>query len=261
MNTKITPSFIRACLVALLLVPASVLAGSSCDIDFAYGIAVNDNQLRIMDKSRTVVQINQRDQLFIKGRWQELTVQQRRWLRDYAKGLHYVVPKMIILATEGVELATDTVDSVYQGLVGADHESYEKLQTAMQRVRNRVKDKFRHASNHYFIGPGSLESVDDFVDSEIEAELEEAISMSVGGILSAIAGMDENKVEISDERLEEITRQLEAVGEHLDFDNGPASLNSKAQWFCNKLHKLDMLEEKLRKDVPTFQPYDVIISY
>lgn len=247
-------------MAALLLLPLSALAGQSCNIDFAYGIAVNDNQLRIMDKSRTVVQINQRDQLFVKGRWQELSVQQRRWLRDYARGLHYVVPKMIILATEGVELATDTVDNVYQGLVGADHESYEKLQTAMQRVRNRVKDKFRHASNHYFIGPGSLESVDDFVDSEIEAQLEEAISMSVGGILSAIAGMDESKVEISDERLEEITRQLEAVGEHLDLDNGPASLNSKAQWFCEKLRKLNKLEEKLRKDVPAFKPFDVIVS-
>ncbi|MBU2977795.1 YggN family protein [Alteromonas sp. C1M14] len=247
-------------LLTFAQLPTTVFAGNLCDIDFAYGLVVNDHQVRILDKSRTVVQINGQDQLFVKGRWQALTVQQRRWLRDYTTGLHYVVPKMIVLATEGVDLAADTVDNVYQGLVGSDHESYEKLRQAMERVRNRVKDKFRHASNHYFIGPGSLESVDHFVDSEIEAQLEEAISMSVGGILSAIGGMDKNHVDISSERLEEITRQLGAVGEQLDMEDGAASLNNRAQWFCHKLKKLNMLEEKLRDNVPALQPFDIIIS-
>lgn len=107
---------------------------------------------------------------------------------------------MIVLATEGVDLAIDTIEHVYLGLVGSDHESYERLNTAMKRVQNRVKDKFRHASNHYFIGPGSLESVDDFVDSEIEAQLEEAISTSVGGILSAISGINTNSGEVNQEK-------------------------------------------------------------
>ncbi|MEC7691324.1 MAG: DUF2884 family protein [Pseudomonadota bacterium] len=253
-------SALRVPLVFFTTVPFCASADISCDIDFAYGVVVNEHQLRILDKSRTVVQINDQDQLFVKGRWQNLSVPERRWLRDYSRGLHYVVPKMIILATEGVDLAADTVDNVYQGLVGTDHESYEKLQHAMKRVRNRVKDKFRHASNHYFIGPGSLESVDHFVDSEIEAELEQAISMSIGGILSAIGGMDENRVDLSSERVEEITRQLEAVGEQLDFEAGPASLNNKAQWFCDKLHRLNNLEEKLRKHIPALKPYDIIIS-
>ncbi len=251
---------VRNTLIFLATIPFFASAENSCNIDFAYGLVVNEQQLRILDNNRTVIQINDQQQLFVKGRWQDLTVQQRRWLREYARGLHYVVPKMIILATEGVDLAADTVDSVYQGLVGADHDSYEKLQTAMKRVRNRVKDKFRHASDHFFIGPGSLESVDNFVDSDIEAELEEAISMSIGGILSAIAGMDDSKVELSDQRVAEITRQLEAVGEDLDLDTGPASLNNKAQWFCEKLQRLNVLEDKLRQHVPALKPFNVIVS-
>lgn len=243
--------------LTIVQLPYKATAGNLCDIDFAYGLVVNDHQVRILDKSRTVVQINGQDQLFIKGRWQSLTVPQRRWLRDYTSGLHYVVPKMIVLATEGVDLAADTVDNVYQGLVGSDHESYVRLRQAMERVRNRVKDKFRHASNHYFIGPGSLESVDHFVDSDIEAQIEEAISMSVGGILSAIGGMDENHVDISSERLEEISRQLGEMG---DLEGSSASLNNRAQWFCHKLKKLNVLEEKLRESLPALQPYDIIIS-
>ena len=98
------------CLLAGL--PFSTQAEYTCNIDFAYGIAVNSDQLRVMDKTRTVVQINDQSQLFIGGRWQTLDKQQREWLKEYASGLHYVVPKMIVLATEGVDLAIDTIEHV-----------------------------------------------------------------------------------------------------------------------------------------------------
>ena len=60
--------------------PAS--AEISCNIDFAYGLAVNDTQLRVMEKSRTRVQINDQTQLFIDGRWQTLTAEQSEWLGE-----------------------------------------------------------------------------------------------------------------------------------------------------------------------------------
>nr|WP_229804948.1 DUF2884 family protein [Alteromonas halophila] len=253
-------SQIFALLCAVLAISWSGKASAefTCDIDFAYGLAVNDSQLRVMDKTRTVLQINDQSQLFIEGRWQSLNPEQQRWLNDYALGLHYVVPKMIVLATEGVDLAIETIDHVYLGLVGSDHDSYERLHKAMGRVKNRVKDKFRHASNHYFIGPGSLESVDEFVDSEIEAQLEEAISTSIGGILSAISGINTSSNDVSSERVAELTRQLEAMGESIE--PRASTLKNKAQWFCNKLRHLNELEEKLRDTVPDFKEYNVITS-
>ncbi|BFT29388.1 hypothetical protein D210916BOD24_05640 [Alteromonas sp. D210916BOD_24] len=237
---------------------ASAQAEYTCNIDFAYGIAVNDDQIRVMDKTRTVVQINHQSQLFVGGRLQDLSAEQRQWLADYSIGLHYVVPKMIVLATEGVDLAIDTIEHVYLGLVGSDHDSYERLNTAMKRVQNRVKDKFRHASNHYFIGPGSLESVDEFVDSEIEAQLEEAISTSVGGILSAISGINTGNGEVNQEKVAEITRQLSTVGEHFDVGDKATTLRKKAEWFCEKLKRLDVAEEQLRASVPAFESFNII---
>jgi hypothetical protein len=256
MISRLKAAFFTLCLFAGL--STSAQAEYTCNIDFAYGIAVNNNQLRVMDKTRTVLQINGQSQLFIGGRWQTLNDEQLMWLKDYASGLHYVVPKMIVLATEGVDLAIDTIEHVYLGLVGSDHDSYERLNAAMKRVQNRVKDKFRHASNHYFIGPGSLESVDDFVDSEIEAQLEEAISTSVGGILSAISGINTSSGEVNQEKVAEITRQLNSVGEHLDVGDKATTLRKKAEWFCEKLKRLDIAEEKLRASVPAFEPYNII---
>lgn len=237
-------------------------ADFTCDIDFAYGIAVNGEQIRVLDKSRTKLQINGNDQLFIEGRLQALDKQQQKWLEEYAEGLHYVVPKMIVLATEGVDLAADTVEHVYLGLVGNDHESYERLTSSMKRVKSKVRDKFRHASNHYFIGPGSLESVDEFVDAEIEAQLGESISTSIGGILSAISGISSENGEISEERVAELTRQLGMMGEQIERDVGPRanSLRNKARWFCNKLRRLDKAEENLRNTIPALRAYDIITT-
>ena len=259
MISSLKAALFTICLFAGL--STSAQAEYTCNIDFAYGIAVNNEQLRVMDKTRTVVQINDQNQLFVGGRWQTLNEQERQWLEEYASGLHYVVPKMIILATEGVDLAIDTIEHVYLGLVGSDHDSYERLNAAMKRVQNRVKDKFRHASNHYFIGPGSLESVDEFVDSEIEAQLEEAISTSVGGILSAISGINTGSGEVNQEKVAEITRQLNNVGEHLDVGDKATTLRKKAEWFCEKLKRLDVAEENLRASVPAFKPYNIITRH
>ncbi len=261
MKSRLKAALFTLCLFAGLT--SSAQADYTCNIDFSYGIAVNANQIRVLDKTRTVVQINGQSQLFVGGRWQTLSEEQRMWLKEYSSGLHYVVPKMIVLATEGVDLAIDTIEHVYLGLVGSDHDSYERLNAAMKRVQNRVKDKFRHASNHYFIGPGSLESVDEFVDSEIEAQLEEAISTSVGGILSAISGINTNGNEVSSEKVAEITRHLGTVGEQMERDVGDkaVTLRKKAQWFCEKLQQLDNAEEKLRETIPEFKPYNIITSY
>ncbi|GEA12241.1 hypothetical protein KUL49_26160 [Alteromonas sp. KUL49] len=248
--------------LALIVSAMPAHADFTCDIDFAYGIAVNNSQVRVMEKTRTVIQINEQHQLFIGGTLQTLSEDEQRLLKEYSRGLHYVVPKMIVLATEGVDLAVDTIERVYLGLVGRDHESFERLNSAMKRVRWKVKDKFRHASNHYYIGPGTLESVDEFVDTEIEAQLEEAISTSIGGILSAIGGINTEEGEVSEARVEEIARQLEMMGEQLELEVGPKAdtLRNKAQWFCNKLKRLDRIEEKLRASVTALQPYDIITS-
>lgn len=245
--------------VAWIGTSAHSYADFTCNIDLAYGLVVNKSQLRVLDETRTVLQINDYEQLFIGGRMIVLDPKEQQLLTDYAKGLHYVVPKMIVIATEGVDLAAETIEHVYLGLVGSDHDSYKKLHGAMKRVKMRVKEKYRRASSHYFIGPGSLESVDEFVDREIEAQLEEAINTSVGGILSAVGGVDTNSGNNSD-RVEEITRQLEAMGEQLERDVAPRAdtLRKKAEWFCRKLEKLNKTEEALRKSVPEFTKYNII---
>ena len=242
-----------------LFISAIAKADLDCELTLNYGVVVNETQIRVINESRTLYQINNDNQLIVAGNWLELDETQQKDLEELSKGIHYVVPKMILLANEGVNLAIDTVDHVYTGLVGKDHDSYEKLQSSLKRVKMRVKEKFIHANDNFYMGPGSLESVDDLVDRELEEQIEEAMSTSLGGILSAIGGLVTSDQDTED-KIEELARKLEIMGDKIERNTAPRvqSLKSKAEWFCNKFKELDRVEERLRESIVELHAYNVL---
>lgn len=252
---------LRVVITILALVGFSAQADLKCDVDLSYGLVVNDKHIRVLDESRTVYQINYANQLIVQGEWIELNPSQQARLEALAEGLHYVVPKMIVLASEGVELAIETVEHVYVGLVGQDHKTYEKIQSSLQRVKKRIRERFVHASDNYYIGPGSLENVDDLVDAELEEQIEQAINTSLGGVLSAIGGLS-SKDEATEQKMEALSERLEIVGQEIERQVGPKadSLRHKARWFCNKMHHLNEIEDSLRSSVPELNPFNVILT-
>lgn len=251
-----------ALLLVILLLSTPSFAGLKCDVDLQYGVLVSKNRIRVIDESRTLYQINGNDQLIVKGEWIQLNPQQTEVVAELSKGIHYAVPRMILLATEGVQLAVNTVEHVYLGLVGSEHKSYKKLQRRMERVQVKVRKKFIHSGDNYLIGPGSLENVDDFVDKELEEQIEQAINTSLGGILSAIGGLTSNGDDDLEQRMEDLSQRLETVGEEIERHVSPQAdtLRKKARWFCTKMKTLNQLEEQLRQEIPTMRPYNVIVT-
>ena len=250
----------RLLVIVFLLLNFTVHAGNDCEVSLGYGVVVSEQQIRVIGYGgRTVYQINHPAQLIVQGEWIELDEHQERKLSELSIGIHQVVPKMILLANEGVELAVETIEQVYSGLV-KDNESQKKLQKSLDRVRMSVKEKFIRANDNFYMGPGSLEQVNDLVDSELEEQLEEAMSTSVGGILSAIGGLVAN--EGSEEKIAAIANQLETMGGEINQVVGPKAqtLKLKAQWFCNKFKELDKAEDRLRASIKEIKPYNVLLT-
>lgn len=250
-----------AILLVALLFSGIAWSELQCDVDLKFGLLVNKKHIRVTDDGRTVYQINHKSQLIVGGEVIELSKAQRNKLVELSKGLHYVVPKMTLLATEGVQLAVETVEHVYLGLVGPEHKSYDKLQTALQRVHKRVKENYIHSGDYYFIGAGSLENVDELVDEELEEQIEAAINTSLGGILSVIGGLVIGDG-TTEERMADLSQRLEIMGEQIEREVGDKAenLRQKATWFCNKMKKLDRAEEALREQIKALKPYNIIVT-
>lgn len=252
----------RVLLLLLAFWTMEASAELNCEVDLNFGLVVNKTQIRVINESHTVYQINNANQLIVKGNLLTLEQAQQDQLTEYAKGLHYVVPKMIILATEGVNLAVGTVEHVYVGLVGQEHKSYDKLQSSLQRVQRRIKEKFIHAGNNFYMGPGRLENVDDLVDRELEEQIEAAINTSLGGVLSAIGGLNAGGDEITEQQMQDLSERIETIEVEIEQKVAPkaASLRKKAEWFCNKMHYLNKIENKLRAAIPELASYNVILT-
>ena len=254
-------NFMRFLVFSLLLLSPIVDAGTDCEVSLNYGVVVTAKQIRVLGHGgRAVYQINHPAQLIVAGEWIDLDEQQERELTEFSAGIHQVVPKMILLANEGVELAVETIEQVYRGLV-KDDKSQKKLQKSLERVQMSVKKKFIRASDNFYMGPGRLEQVNDLVDRELEEQLEEAMSTSVGGILSAVGGLVANG-EGSEEKIAAIAKQLETMGEEISQTVGPKAktLKHKAQWFCNRFKELDKAEDRLRASIKELKPYNVLIT-
>ena len=69
----------------------SVKADYKCDVELNYGLVVTSDQIRIINDSRTVYQINNDDQLIVQGQWIELSVQQQAELKELAEGVPAVI--------------------------------------------------------------------------------------------------------------------------------------------------------------------------
>jgi len=253
---------ILRCLAAFSLLFASLVhAELDCRVDLQYGFIVNENRIRVVHESVTRYQINGDDQLIVGGQWIQLNDQQKQDIKTLSDNVHEVMPKMILLAVDGVELAIDTVQQVYTGLVGTDHSSYRRIHRALKRVKKKVNKKFVHSDSNYYIGPGSLENVEEFVDQELEEELEQAINTSVGGILSAIAGLSAGNDLDMEERINALSERLEAMDEHFESNIEPQAetLRKKARWFCERMESINEIEERLRASIPQLQPFDAIV--
>jgi hypothetical protein len=245
----------------IISLSSTVNAGTDCEVSLNYGVVVSEQQIRVIGPGgRAVYQINHPSQLIVQGEWIDLDKQLELELAEFSAGIHQVVPKMILLANEGVELAVETIEQVYSGLV-KDDKSQKKLQKSLERVQMSVKEKFIRANDNFYMGPGSLEQVNDLVDRELEEQLEEAISTSVGGILSVIGGLVANG-EVSKEKVAVIANQLESLGEEIGQTVGPKAetLKLKAQWFCNRFKELDKAEDKLRASIKELKPYNVLLT-
>ena len=208
-------------------------ADYACSFDLRLGVVTGNGQVRVLDASRTLFQVNSGTQLFVGGRLAKLDAKQRILLNDYATGLQVVVPELTLLAKEGVSLVTDNIARIYSGLVGQNNDSIDDLYASMKKVKYRVKEKFGHSKEYYFINPGKLE-MNEEANTSIQAQLESGFS-NVSGILTALGTFDAS--EDSEDEFK---------------------LRKRARITCNKLKHINKLETALHKEVPQLKKLDVI---
>lgn len=249
-------------LVPALLCCSAFLAGSAnaehhkCDIELEYGVIIEQEQIRVMGAKKTLLQINDDQQLFINGTWVQLDAETTELLRAYSQQLRTEIPMMVSIAMDGISLGFDAINQVVSALSGS---SSPALKEQFEGLKFRFKRKFDHSDNIFYIAPQSLDELDDFFEDELTHEVNDIITDSLGAMLLALG--------------EAINRENEFEGEHTDFGEKMEQLSAEieqqlseksgklqehAHKFCESLRNVDRIETQLQQRVPELREYDVV---
>lgn len=252
--------FVRVFALAMPFVASPVFA-EHCSVNFNYGVIIDPIHIRTLDKGITKVQITNNNQLFIHGREVQLTPKQKESLSLYSNGIREHVPEIVSIAIEGVDIGLKAVNKLVGGLTGENSESHQKLQENFDELHWRMRRRFNHSDDSYYVAPQDFNDFDEIFAGEFEQEIKQIVSASVGTILLAVGkamtAQEEGEME---DRMANFDQHLSELGEEIELDISEKTkvIETKASQFCTKLIELDDRETQLQQQIPELLPYNLI---
>ncbi|MFT5758542.1 MAG: hypothetical protein ACI9LM_003284 [Alteromonadaceae bacterium] len=248
-------------IISSTLICSNVIA-KQCDVNFNYGVVIDPQHIRMLEHDKTYVQINGQNQLFVSGREISLTNKQRALLSQYTAGIRQQVPSIVSIAIEGVDIGLNAVNKVIGGLTGENSDSHQKFQKKFDDMQSRLRKRFNHSDNSYYIGAQDFDDFDEIFAGEFENEIEDIISDSIGSILMAVGETitNDDSAQNSEKRIDTFDERMTSMGKDLklEISSRVNSLEQKSAAFCQKLIELDHIETELQQSIYQLLEFDLI---
>lgn len=253
----------RAFIYLFSLLPMLLLQtvqASECQMAFRHGLLIAPDHIRIMQNSRTHVQINEDKQLFIAGEWITLADDETVLLRQYSQGLRKSVPEIVSIAVDGVELGLSSIESMLVG-IGSKSQQAE-WQELVRETTFQWMSRFVRTNEHFYLAPQSLNELDYFLNGELKPQLDNLARHTVGAVWGALRVA----LRESDSNFERSENQdWRSVGQLVDkinlgLDAKAVELEEKSALFCQRMQELDQIEHQLQHKIPQLKNYDVVVE-
>lgn len=233
------------------------MANGKCEAELSHGLIITDSEIRIVDNGQTRVQINNDQQLLIRGYYIQLSDADTLVLKEYAQGIRDTVPELVSLATDGVNLGLSAIEQIVEGM--SDKEP-EVLKTQLQYVERALMDKFKRGDDFFFIAPQSLSKIDDFFTQEISQKIHSAVHGSLGAILVSLGDAFKSREGNIEDRITDMGQRMDIISKEIDksLQKKAQQLEDKADEYCECLNLLDETEARLQAIVPSLMAYDLV---
>jgi len=243
-------------LFAVFVWPA--MAASQCQMGFKRGVLISPEQIRVLEQDRTLYQVNLDQQLFIQGELQQLSPADQLVLKKYSYGLRKVVPQVVGIAVDSVELGLSAIENLLAG-VGTSSQQ-EEWQALMRESTYQLMSRFIRSGEHFYLAPQSLREMDAFLHGELRDNLNKLAKNTVGAVWEALR----DALRHTDDNFEQTERgdlkPVEKLDEKINMglDAKAEELESKSALFCQRLQELDKIETELQQRIPGLAQLDVV---
>ncbi|WP_230818956.1 DUF2884 family protein [Rheinheimera aquimaris] len=244
----------------LMLCHCSLLSAAECEMAFAHGILIAPDHIRILQNNRTHVQINNDQQLFIRGELISLTAEDVVLLQQYSRDLRKFVPEIVSIAVDGVELGLSSIEAMFTG-IGSKSQQAE-WRELVRETTFQWMSRFVRTNEHFYLAPQSLNELDYFLHGELKPQLDSLARHTVGAVWGALR----DALRHSDSNFERSDNQeWQSVGHLVDkinlgLDAKAVELEEKSALFCQRMQELDEVEQQLQQRLPALKDYDVVMQ-
>jgi hypothetical protein len=244
----------------LMLCHGSLLSAAECEMAFAHGILIAPDHIRILQNNRTHVQINNDQQLFIRGELISLTAEDVVLLQQYSRDLRKFVPEIVSIAVDGVELGLSSIEAMFTG-IGSKSQQAE-WRELVRETTFQWMSRFVRTNEHFYLAPQSLNELDYFLHGELKPQLDSLARHTVGAVWGALR----DALRHSDSNFERSDNQeWQSVGHLVDkinlgLDAKAVELEEKSALFCQRMQELDEVEQQLQQRLPALKDYDVVMQ-
>ena len=245
-------------LILLLMFCSWQGLAAECNMAFRHGILISPEQIRIQNTNRTVFQINNDQDLFIRGEWITLNPAEQELVRQYAQGLRKFVPELVSIAVDSVELGLTAIENMLVGIGNSSQQ--QEWQALIRETTYQLTSRFVRSGEHFYLAPQSLNELDYFLHGELKPQLDNLARHTVGAVWGALR----DALRHSDTNFERSDNQeWQTVGELVDkinlgLDAKAVELEEKSALFCQRMQELDQVEQHLQQRIPALVPYDVL---
>ena len=181
-------------------------------------------------------------------------------MTSYSKEIRNRIPRIVSLVSSGVEIRLQALDKIIGGLTGENSRSHQKIQETFADIQERLKKRFNHSSDSYYIAPQDFNEFDQFFEGELAQQMETVVSNSLGSIFTAFDQQADDSSENLEQRMVAFGKQLDIVSEDMEIVNLSNSdkLEEKASEFCETLTSINSLELELNTTIVQLNTFNLV---
>lgn len=248
MKTKIA-------LVLTTLLSTSVMADeqhNSCNVNLINNVKVTPTFIQVLEGEHSLYKITSDSKLYAQGQLVELNSEQQAIVDKYRDLMQELAPEIAHLITQGLDIAREALETVFTELFGDDEHFKQKVEDLVHKFEERIAPMINEETGEYFLSNELANQDTQDLTNELEQEVEALVMESSGHLMMLIGKM----LLQGEEAFKDFEQKMQAFGESMDARG--KNLEQSAEGMCDKMKKLDDLENQMQNKIPQIAQFDLL---
>ncbi|PHR81439.1 MAG: hypothetical protein COA59_15720 [Colwellia sp.] len=267
---NITSKLLSAVVVFSIFSSANLYADDTCNIELEAGLTLTVATVEFFNvdksaehKKKTLYKIENDQHLIVHGKTVNLTDYQQALVTQYATSIRALVPKIRIIAIEGVDLALEGVNIVFNDLLGEGNIVGAELTKELSVLRDEVATRFT-VEHGITIGENGVDrkhiTGEKILGKQFEQRIESAVEKAVINSMGSLLVIMGQEMLLSGGQGNSLETRMKDFGENLanEMEIRTEKVKRKTDTLCLPIVNIDQLEEQLKTSISSLASINVI---